>query len=298
MMVTRDLAGYGNRLPRSPWPAGTRAVISIAVHFAEGAEPAVSDGDPEGEKHCEGMLVEAGAREFAIESFFEYGARCGIWRLLRLFEEFQVEATFFCNGLALERTPPVGPRLRDLGHEIACSGWRYMPFYDISDDAQRQEIAHGREAVRRLCGVEPVGWCSRVPNLSTRRLLIEAGGFLYDSDSYDDDLPHWAPADGGSIMVVPNTFDNSDEKFWSLPNNSGFTNPEHLFDSLKDNLDRLASEGSKIGRVLPIALRPRIAGRPSKAEQVRRFIAYAATVPGVVFMTRRRIAELWMRASL
>lgn len=297
MTDARDLTGYGDRLPPSPWPPGTRAVVSLAIHVQEGAEPSIDDGDAAGEKYCEGMFVEAGAREFAIETFFEYGARAGVWRLLRTLNAFAVKATFFCCGRALERNPKLGPRLIESGHEVACHGWRYIPYYDVADEEQREEIRKGAGAVRSLCGVDPVGWVSRVPNLATRRLLLEHGGFLYDSDSYDDDLPHWVEVDGGRLMTVPNTFDNSDEKFWSLPNNSGFTNPENLFNSLTDNLDRLVEEGKRLPRVLPVSLRPRIAGKPSKAEQLWRFLDYATSIPGVLFLTRRRIAEIWAGAT-
>jgi len=297
--IGRDLTGYADRLPPSPFPAGTSAVVSIAVHVAEGAELAVSDGDMSGEQHSEGMLVEAGHQEFAIEYFFEYGTRAGIWRLLRIFDEFGVKATFFCAGRALERNPAFAPRLIDLGHEIACAGWRHIPYYDIAEDAQRREIARSFDAVVKACGVAPVGWCSRVPNLDTRRLLIEHGGFTYDSDGYGDDLPYWESVGPNKLLVVPNTFENSDEKFWPAPNNSGFTNPEHLYGSLRDGLAALVADGQRATpRLLPVALRPRIAGRPSKAQQIWRFLEYAAIQKGVVFLTRSQIAEIWTGAEL
>ena len=289
----RDLTGYGDNLPPNPWPTATRAVVSLAVHVHEGAEPSIDDGDADGERYCEGMFVEAGGREFAIETFFEYGSRCGVWRLLRILDAFSVKATFFCCGRALERNPKLGPRLVESGHEVACHGWRYIPYYDISEADQREEIRKGVEAIRTTCGVDPVGWVSRVPDLSTRRLLVEHGDFLYDCDGYDDDLPYAVDVRGQRLIVVPNAFDSSDEKFWSLPNNSGFTNPENMFNALKDGLDRLVEEGERFPRVLPIALRPRISGKPSKANQLWRFLEYATSVPGVAFLTRREIAEIW-----
>lgn len=289
----RDLTGYDNTFPPNPWPPGTRAVVSLAVHVQEGAEPSIDDGDEDGERYCEGLFVEAGAREFAIETFFEYGARCGVWRLLGILNAFSVKATFFCCGRALERNPKLGPRLVESGHEVACHGWRYVPYYHISEAEQREEIRKDVDVIRTICGVDPVGWVSRVPDLSTRRLLVEHGGFLYDCDGYDDDLPYGIDVHGHRLIAVPNTFDNSDEKFWPLPNNSGFTNPENMFNSLKDGLERLLEEGERFPRILPVSLRPRISGKPSKANQLWRFLEYATSVPGVTFLTRCGIAEIW-----
>lgn len=292
--VPRDLTGYGTQPPPSPWAEGTKVVVSIGVNIHEGAEMSIAEGDPAGESNCEGMLVEAGAREFAIETFFEYGARCGAWRLLRDLEAFSVQATFFCCGQALERNPELARRIGQR-HEVACHGWRYVSYYGIGDDDQMSEIERSRKAVQKYCGAEPVGWVSRVPNLQTRALLIRAGGFLYDCDSYDDDLPHWAETTNGRILTIPNTFDNSDQKFWPIPDNSGFTNPENLFNSLKDNLDRLHLEGENYPRILPISVSPRICGKPAKAQQLYKFLEYATNKEGVLFMTRGEIAKTWSK---
>lgn len=291
--LERDLRGYGGNPPPTPWPAGTKAVVSIAVHLEEGAELSISDGDATGEQNCEGMLIEEGHREFAVESFFEYGARCGVWRLLRIFSTFGVKATFFCCGRSLSRNPLLGRRLVELGHEVACHGWRYLPYHGFSDSDQRREIESSRNAVREYCGVEPVGWVSRVPTPSTREQLVRVGGFAYDCDGYADDLPYWAGTAAGPMLVVPNTFDNSDEKFWPLPNNSGFTNPANFLNSMSDSLGWLLAEAGAVARILPVALRPRISGRPSKAEQIHQFLASATTQAGVRFMTRGEIAKLW-----
>ncbi len=289
----RDLRGYGESPPGMTWPGGASVVLSIAVHVEEGAEMSVEDGDIESELATEGLVVEGRRRDYGVESMYEYGTRAGLWRLLRIFATRGVLATFFCCGQSVLRSPPVFRAIVAQGHEIAGRGFRYRPSFGASDAELLDDVRRTVKAIGDVTGTRPVGWSCRTPQPGTRPALLAAGGFLYDSDSFGDDLPH--DVAGGALLAVPGSFDVSDEKFWALSNNAGFTDVEDLFDALRDTYDALLTE-PEVPRVMPVTLHPRIAGRPAKARQIARFLDHVRADGRAWVATRAQIAAAWRSA--
>ncbi|MBI4183594.1 MAG: polysaccharide deacetylase family protein [Proteobacteria bacterium] len=291
--MTRDLVGYGGNYPVIRWPEGARIALSLVVHFEEGAEQTPADGDREAERFVEGLVVEGRRRDLNIESMFEYGSRRGIWRLLDLLDKYGAKATFLCCGLAMERNPVAAREIVARGHEACGHGYRWVPYYDVTRDRQRDDIRRTVAAVEATTGRRPVGWSSRVPNADTRGLLIEEGGFLYDSDSYGDDLPHHVDVGGRRWLTIPHTLDVTDERFWAIWQSSGYTNPGNFLRSMTACFDSLYMEGETRPRMMSVALRPRISGRPSRARQLDLFLRYVSGFPGVWVARRCDIAEWW-----
>jgi peptidoglycan/xylan/chitin deacetylase (PgdA/CDA1 family) len=297
-VVNRDLVGWGQRYPTVAWPHGARIAVSIAVHFQEGAERSVLDGDDDtesadGSSTAEGAVSEGKRRDLQIESLFEYGSRRGIWRLIDCLARNDVKVTFFCAGLALERNPVAAREITAGGHELAAHGYRWIPQYAMNREQEKDHIARAVESVRSAAGEPPAGWQSRCPSLQTRELLSEQG-FLYDSDSYDDDLPHFVDIDGRPFLTIPSTMDVTDARFWITPALAGFTNPNDFFALAKGTFDRLYEEGARHPRLMSVALHPRISGRPSRTAQIDRFIRYAKGFPGVWIARRVEIARWWV----
>ena len=291
----RDLVGYGKNYPRIVWPGNAHIAVSLVVHYEEGAERSPLEGDDEPESGTEGTTGEGGSqRDFVAESFFEYGSRRGVWRLLGILERLRVKATFLCCGQALERNPAVAREITDRGHEPCGHGYRWLNGYDLSRKEEKEQIRKAVESIWRTTGQRPLGWNSRSPSVNTRELLLEEGGFLYDSDSYGDDLPYFINVMGARFLTIPYTLDVSDDKFWAVPQLSGFTSPENFFNVMKGTFDRLYSEGETHPKMMSVSLRPRIAGKITRAGAVERFIRYASEFPKVWFARRQDIAEWWL----
>ena len=259
------------------------------------------DGDAYVENATEGMLVSqtahtgGGRRDERIESMYEYGARCGFWRLTRILERAGVKATFFCAGQALERNPVAAREITALGHEACGHGYRWLPYHGFSEEEERGDIRKAIEAIEKTTGQRPLGWNSRGATPRTRSLLLEAGGFVYDSDSYGDDLPYFATAESGrTLLTIPYNIDVNDDKFWAPPPTAGFTNPDAFFDVMKATFDRLWTEGETHPKMMSVGLHLRISGRPSRARQIERFIRYAKGFPRVWFARRIDIARWWL----
>ncbi len=290
----RNLTGYGRDYPAIRWPEGARIAVSLVVQFEEGAERCPLDGDDFPESDTEAVAIPGKQRDLHVESMYEYGARAGIWRLLEVFERHRVKATFFCCGQALERNPVAAREIAAQGHEACGHGYRWVPYHDLSPAEQRADIRQAIEAIEATTGQRPVGWNSRVPTDETRQMLIDEGCFLYDSDTYDDDLPNFVAVRTARLLTIPHTSEVSDEKFWSKPGVAGFVNPGNFYHVMKDSFDRLYCEGSTHPKMMSVALRPRIGGRPPRALQVDRFLEYAKALPGVWFACRADIARWWL----
>jgi len=296
--VTRDLVGYGRDHPAVRWPAGERLAVSIAVHFQEGAEQSVLDGDvdtesADGSSTAEGAVSEGKRRDLQIESLFEYGSRRGLWRLLECLGRHGAPATFFCAGLALERNPVAAREIAAAGHEVAGHGYRWVPHRAMSREAEKEQIGRAVATIEAVTGRRPIGWMTRAPSLHTRELLLEHG-FLYDSDSYGDDLPYFVPVQGRRFLTLPHTVDASDVRFWVTPWLAGFTSPHDFFGVMKATFDRLYLEGETHPRMMSVGLHPRISGRPSRAGQLEQFLRYAKGFPGVWLARRSDIAQWWL----
>jgi len=288
----RDLIGYGRHGPRVRWPNGARVCVSICMNYEEGSERSKAAGDerPEGQGELD-YIMEAQYRDLAVESVYEYGSRAGIWRLQRLFDRYRIPVTFFAAAVALERNPDVAAWIREAGHEPCSHGWRWDEVWRLSREEEKARIHAAVESIRRTCGERPVGWyCRYNPSPHTRELLVEEGGFLYDSDAYNDDLPYRVEVKGRHHLVIPYTLTYNDFRFiWG----QGYGSPSDFTDYLRHALDYLWEEGETHPRMMSIGLHPRWTGQAARASALRDFIAYALEKGGVWFARRVDVATWW-----
>lgn len=291
----RDFVGYGGKPPHAPWPGQARVAVSLVLNYEEGSEQSVPDGYSVGEGVAEIVREQKkGQRDLAIESMYEYGSRSGVWRLLGIFDRHNVPATVFACAVAIERNPSLANYLRNETHEVCCHGYRWEEVFAFSEQTERERIALAVASIERSIGRRPSGWyCRYGPSEHTRRLLVEEGGFEYDSDSYADDLPYFVDFPQKRWCVVPYALDTNDIKFWRSPSFSG---SDDFFCYLKDSFDCLYREGASSPRMMSVGLHCRIAGRPGRAVAVERFIEYAKSHEHVWFARRVDIARAWSKA--
>jgi putative urate catabolism protein len=286
----RDLVGYGERPPDPRWPGGARVAVSLVLNYEEGGEHTPLEGDPASEAFLHevvGAPPTVGRRNLNTESMFEFGSRAGFWRAYRVLTDHGVPTTVFAVGQALERNPAAARAMVDAGWEVASHGWRWIDYGDLPEDEERAHIRRSLEAIERVCGTRPVGWYTGRGSEATRRLVVEEGGFLYDSDSYADELPYWIEVMGRDHLVIPYTLDANDFKFL-LPN--GFVTASDFAEYLIDAFDTLSDEG---GRMLSVGLHARIVGRPGRIRGLDRFLRHAHDRGGAWFATRADIARHW-----
>jgi peptidoglycan/xylan/chitin deacetylase (PgdA/CDA1 family) len=287
----RDYLGYGPTPPAVHWPGGERVAINLVVNYEEGSEYAIPAGDGRNEAVGElPHLTPPEIRDLRVESVFEYGSRAGIWRLVRLFDELGIPVTFFATAVALERNPAVAQAIVAAGHEPAAHGWRWSDQWRLDRDEERRHIAAAVEGIARLCGERPLGWyCRYGPSVNTRELVVEEGGFRYDADAYNDDLPYFVEVLGRRHLVVPYTIVHNDIRF-AL---QGFPSPDDFFETCRAAFDELWREGGTRPRMMSIGLHPRLAGQPARTAALRKFLEYALGKGGVWFARRIDIAEHW-----
>jgi putative urate catabolism protein len=301
----RDLAGYGRNPPHPHWPGQARIALQFVLNYEEGGENNVLHGDPASETFLSEII---GAQAFpmrhmSMESLYEYGSRAGLWRLLRMFEERRLPLTVFGVSMALKRNPEAVAAFRELGHEIACHGLRWISYQNIDEATERAHMREGVQIIRELTGAAPQGWYTGRDSPNTRRLVVEHGGFTYDADHYGDDLPFWqrveyTDAHGKAAvkphLVVPYTLDTNDMRFAAM---QGFNSGTQFFDYLKDAFDVLYAEGDPNGlnrpKMLSIGLHCRLAGRPARAAALARFLDYVQQHNHVWITRRIDIANHW-----
>jgi putative urate catabolism protein len=296
----RDLQGYGKEPPHAGWPGGARVAVQFVLNFEEGGENSVLHGDPGSEQFLSEMFNPAAfpARHLSMESIYEYGSRVGVWRILREFERRGLPLTVFGVGMALARCPDVTAAFKDLGHEIACHGWRWISYQDVDEATEREHMERGMDAIERLTGTRPLGWYTGRDSPHTRRLVADDGGFEYDSDYYGDDLPFWLKvrkSDGSSAphLVVPYTLDCNDMRF-ALP--QGFSHGDPFFSYLRDAFDVHYEEGAERPSMMSIGLHCRLLGRPGRFKALQRFLDYIEGHDRVWVTRRIDIARHWKRA--
>jgi allantoinase len=301
----RDLSGYGRRPPHPRWPGRARIALQFVLNHEEGGESSVLDGDPGSETFLSEIIGAPSypMRHMSMESLFEYGSRAGLWRVLRAFERRQLPLTVFATALALKRHPEAAAAYRELGHEIAGHGLRWISYQLIDAATERAHITQAIALLRELTGAAPLGWYTGRDSPNTRRLLIEHGGFLYDADSYADDLPYWTEVDvsaaGGTRtvthLVVPYTLDCNDMRFATV---QGFNSGTQFFDYLRDAFDTLYREGDPAGldapKMLSVGLHARLIGRPGRIASLERFLDHALAHQGVWVCRRIDIARHWI----
>ncbi|WP_420392215.1 allantoinase PuuE [Acuticoccus sp.] len=288
---TRDLVGYADTPPDPQWPNGARLAINFVMNYEEGSEPSFQDG----EGVTETALTEfAGApvpgRDLAGEGMFAYGSRVGFWRLMRLFAERDMPLTVFGCALALERNPRAAAAIANAGHDVCCHGWRWVEHFRLDEAEEREHVRKAVASIQETVGERPLGWyCRYGPSLNTRRLLVEEGGFLYDSDAYDDELPYWTTVSGRPHLVVPYTLTNNDAKF----GRSGMVTGTQFFEVLKDAFDLLVREGATQPKMMSVGLHMRLVGHPARAAGLERFLDHVRGTEGVWVTRRLDIARHW-----
>ena len=294
-MESRDFIGYGENPPDIVWPNKARIAISVVVNYEEGSEYSLLDGDTHHETNNEvPSPVPLDQRDLFNESFFEYGSRVGVWRLLNLFERYGVKTTFYCCAVALERNPEVARAIVERGHEICGHGYRWQEYHSMDRDSELDSIRRTVESLERTTGVRPVGWFTRYgPSLNTRELVAGEQGFIYDSLSMNDDLPYFVRVNEAPWLVIPYSFETNDARFWR----GGLVSVNDFFEYLKDTFDCLYEEGQSSPKMMSVGLHCRITGRPARSRAVQRFLEYASGFPDVWFARRDEIASHWLSNS-
>jgi putative urate catabolism protein len=290
----RDLAGYGASPPHADWPGGARIALQFVLNYEEGAEMSVLHGDAASETFLSEIVNAqpfAGARHMSMESLYEYGSRAGVWRLLRLFGERRLPLTVFAVGMALARAPELARAMIEGGHEVASHGWRWIDYHGVDEATEREHIRLAVAAIARATGSAPLGWYTGRTSENTRRLVVEHGGFLYDADSYADDLPYWETVAGRAQLIVPYTLDTNDMRF-ATP--QGFNSGAQFFEYLKDAFDTLYAEGERTPKMLSVGLHCRLAGRPARTASLARFLDYVERHERVWICRRVDIARHWI----
>lgn len=297
MRYPRDLLGHGRHPPHPRWPGEARIALQFVLNYEEGGENSVLHGDAGSEQFLSEMANPASypARHLSMEGIYEYGARVGVWRLLREFERRGLPLTVFGVSMALERCPEVTAAFGELGHEIACHGWRWIHYQSVDEATEREHLQRGVEIIRRLTGAAPAGWYTGRDSPNTRRLVVEHGGFEYDSDYYGDDLPFWLQvktADGtlAPHLVVPYTLDCNDMRF-ALP--QGFSHGDEFFQYLRDSFDVLYAEGAEQPAMMSIGMHCRLLGRPGRLRALQRFLDHVEQHERVWVARRIDIARHW-----
>ncbi|CAN5261416.1 allantoinase PuuE [soil metagenome] len=301
----RDMIGYGKSPPHPQWPAGARVALQFVLNYEEGSENSVLHGDAASETFLSEII---GAQAFpmrhmSMESLYEYGSRAGVWRLLRLFEERKLPLTIFGVSMALQRNPEAVTAFQQLGHEIACHGLRWISYQNVDQDTERAHMAEAVQIIKDLTGAAPRGWYTGRDSPNTRKLVVERGGFAYDSDYYGDDLPFWQQVDvvdangnpaSKAHLVVPYTLDTNDMRFAAA---QGFNSGTQFFDYLKDAFDVLYREGDPAGlnqpKMLSVGMHCRLLGRPARAAALARFLDYVQSHDKVWITRRIDIADHW-----
>lgn len=293
MSYPRNLVGYGRTPPDPQWPGGAAIAVQFVLNYEEGAENCVLDGDPTSETFLSEMTpAEAFPnRHMSMESLYEYGSRAGLWRLLRLFERREIPLTIFAVARAMQRNPEAVAAFAELGHEIACHGLQWKSYQLIDRDTEREHMAEAVRILTDLTGAAPLGWYTGRDSPNTRELVVEHGGFVYDSDSYADDLPYWVRVAETDHLVVPYTLDTNDMRFASP---AGFSNGEEFFAHLRDAFDVLYAEGMAGNpKMLSVGLHCRIVGRPARTAGLDRFLDHVQAHENVWLARRIDIAEHW-----
>lgn len=289
------MVGYGASPPHPRWPHDARIALQFVLNYEEGAERCVLDGDPASETFLSEMASPAAfpARHMSMESLYEYGSRVGVWRVLRIFERRKLPLTVFGVALALERNPEATAAFVAAGHEIASHGWRWISYQDVDEHTERDHMARAVATIERLTGSKPLGWYTGRDSPNTRRLVVEHGGFLYDSDSYADELPYWQVVAGKAHLVVPYTLDCNDMRFAS---SQGFAHGEDFFIYLRDTFDTLYRDGEHSPRMMSVGLHCRLAGKPGRSSALERFLDHAQRHDRVWICRRVEIARHWAAA--
>jgi allantoinase len=291
---SRDFVGYGSKGKNISWPNEAKLALQFVLNYEEGGENSVLNGD----KYSETFLSEIiGAkaikgRHMSMESIYEYGSRAGFWRLDKLFKENKIPVTIFGVGLALKQNPEVCNAIKNGDYEIAAHGYRWIDYQDIKKSVEKKHMQQAIKIIKDIFGSRPSGWYTGRCSPNTRDLVFEDGGFLYDSDSYSDDLPYWEERGKKKQLIVPYTLDNNDMRFAT---NQGFNTGDHFYNYLKDSFDVLYEEGKTSPKMMSVGLHCRLIGRPGRIQSLKRFIDYVSKFDDIWICKRVDIAKHWIK---
>ncbi len=289
----RDMIGYGRSTPDPKWPGDARIAVQFVINYEEGGENNILHGDEASEAFLSEIVGAApwpGQRHLNMESIYEYGSRAGFWRLWRLFMERGCPVTVYGVAMALGRNPEAVAAMQEANWEIASHGLRWIEYKDFSEDQERHHLEEAIRIHREVTGERPFGWYTGRCSENTRKLVMEDGGFLYDSDSYADDLPYWVEGPEGPHLVIPYTLDANDMRFASP---QGFNSGDQFYAYLKDTFDVLYGEGEVAPKMMSVGLHCRLAGRPGRAAALARFLDYVGNHDNVWLCRRIDIARHW-----
>ncbi len=289
----RDVIGYGAHPVDPKWPGGARVALQISLSYETGGELNLLHGD----STSEGLLTDIGfpavpdQRSVLVEQIYEYGSRRGVWRLLRLFAERDIKVGVLAVGMALRRNPEVAQAVVEAGHDVVCHGYRWINYQNVPEDVEREHVRLGVEAITEATGSRPLGWMTGRPGPNTRRLVVEEGGFLYDRDALNDELPYWVEVGGKPHLAIPISYECNDTGFSEL---GGLNTGEEYFTYLKDAFDVFYAEGETEPKMMAMAMHDRILGRPARAAGLARFLDYVLEHDKVWICRGVDIARHWI----
>lgn len=293
----RDLVGYGRLPVHAAWPGQARIAVQFVLNYEEGGENSVLHGDPGSETFLSEITGAPSYpdRHLSMESIYEYGSRSGVWRILKEFEKRQLPLTVFAVAMALQRHPEVAQAMLEHKHEIASHGLRWISYQQVDEATERLHLEKATQIIEEITGHRPLGWYTGRDSPNTRRLVVEHGGFLYDSDYYGDDLPFWTtvetgPGDRKPHLIVPYTLDANDMRF-ATP--QGFNTADHFFTYLRDTFDVLYEEGAEFPKMMSIGMHCRLLGRPGRFVALQRFLDHLAKHDRVWITRRVDVARHW-----
>jgi allantoinase len=292
--ILRNMIGYGAKGKSISWPNNARLALQIVLNYEEGGENCVLNGD----KYSETFLSEIiGAkaikgRHISMESIYEYGSRAGFWRLHKLFKEKNIPVTIFGVGLALEQNPEVCEAIKNGNYEVAAHGYRWIDYQDVKKSVEKKHMQQAIKTIKKIFGSRPLGWYTGRCSPNTRDLVFDEGGFLYDSDSYSDDLPYWEKRGSKRQLIIPYTLDNNDMRFAT---NQGFNTGDHFYNYLKDSFDALYEEGKTSPKMMSVGLHCRLIGRPGRIQSLKKFLDYVLKFNDIWVCKRIDIAKHWIK---
>ena len=288
------MIGYGSKEPKVVWPNNAKLALQIVLNYEEGGENNILHGD----KYSETFLSEIiGAQAFkdrhiSMESMYEFGSRRGFWRLHKLFQEKKIPITIFGVAMALERNPEVCEAIKNGNYEVACHGWRWIDYQNVKKSTEKKDMKLAIKTIKKIFGKRPLGWYTGRCSPNTRDLVFDDGGFLYDSDSYSDDLPYWEYKKNKKQLIIPYTLDNNDMRFAT---NQGFNTGDHFYNYLKDSFDALYEEGKTSPKMMSVGLHCRLIGRPGRIQSLKKFLNYVLKHKDVWICKRIDIAKHWIK---
>jgi allantoinase len=292
--ILRNMIGYGAKGKSISWPNNARLALQIVLNYEEGGENCVLNGD----KYSETFLSEIiGAkaikgRHISMESIYEYGSRAGFWRLHKLFKDKNIPVTIFGVGLALEQNPEVCEAIKNGNYEVAAHGYRWIDYQDVKKSIEKKHMQQAIKTIKKIFGSRPLGWYTGRCSPNTRDLVFDEGGFLYDSDSYSDDLPYWEKRGSKRQLIIPYTLDNNDMRFAT---NQGFNTGDHFYNYLKDSFDALYEEGKTSPKMMSVGLHCRLIGRPGRIQSLKKFLDYVLKFNDIWICKRIDIAKHWIK---